>query len=380
MNGPDRRTGRRCAIGAVALIVLCAILSGPAGAQWTDGPLVRPDLRNADGEPMLHVIATTTQVADFARVVGGTLAHVDPILSPNVDPTDYTLGPGDLQRIAFADLVIENGAGLEASWMTPVVHGTPPAVRVMVTNRGARALPTAGQRYGPGWGDVTVPVAIASRGLTALPTSHGDPRVWFAVPNAVRMVANVRDALSGAAPPYASYFRGNAARYTAELNGLDRAIAAQIAALPRDRRTLVTTYGGLAYYAARYKLTFVLLDIPAPGTGGVDVAALAARVRSLHVRAILVMASADPVVTAAIARRAGVRVITDWYGDALGLPGSNGDTYVTMIQTDTRVIVARTAVGGRCRNARSSRSARVGPPSSSRTSRSPTATTWPSKA
>ena len=209
----------------------------------------------------------------------------------------------------------------------------------MVTNRAPGRCPLDGQRYGPGWGDVTIPVTIASRGLTARPSPHGDPRVWVAVPNAVRMVANVRDALSGVAPPYGSYFHGNAARYTAELNGLDRAIATQIAALPRDHRTLVTTYGGLAYYAARYGLTFVSLDIPAPGTGGVDVAALGARVRSLHVRAILVTASADPAVTAAIARRAGVRVITDWYGDALGLPGSNGDTYVTMMQADTRAIV-----------------------------------------
>jgi len=333
------RAGRRRAIGGTIAVLLCAVLSGQAGAQWADQPLPRPDLRNADGEPMVRVVATTTQVADFARIIGGMLAHVDPILSANVDPSDFTLGPGDLQRLAFADLVVENGAGLEAAWMAPVVHGAPPGVRVMVTNRGARALPEDGERYGPGWGRVIVPVAIASRGLATSPAPHGDPRLWFAVPNAVRMVANIRDALSTVAPPYASYFRGNAARYTGELTGLDRTIEAQTAALPRGRRTLVTTYGGLAYYAARYGLTYVSLDIPAPGAGRVDVAALVARVRAQHVHAMLVTASADPAVTAEIARRAGVRVVTDWYADALGLPGSDGDTYVKMMQYDTDAIV-----------------------------------------
>jgi len=332
--------GRRLATGVTVVVLLCAAAGGTAGAMWTNEPMVRPDLRNADGEPMLRAVATTTQVADLARNVGGALAHVDPVLSANVDPAEFELGPGDLQRIVFADLILENGAGLEDAWMARVLHGDPRGVRVMVTKWGARALPEDGRHYGPSWGDVFVPVAVASRGLAVLPEPHGDPQLWFAVPNTVRMVDNIRDALSAAAPPYAAYFRGNAARYIAELNALDRAIAQRTAALPRERRTLVTTYGGLAYYAARYGLRFVRLEVPGPDGGRADVAALAARVRAQHVTAIFVTDSADPELTAQIARRAGVRIVTDWYGDALGLPGSDGDTYVKMMQYDTDAIVA----------------------------------------
>jgi len=325
--------------GAVVTILLCAVLCGNAGAAWTGEPLVRPDLRNADGEPMLRVVATTTQLADLARNVGGVLAHVDAVLSANVDPADFQLGPGDLQRLAFADIIVENGAGLEDAWMAPVRRGDPRGVRVVVTKWGARALPEDGRRYGPPWGEVIVPVAVASRGLAAPPRAHGDPQLWFAVPNTVRMVENIRDALSAVAPSYAAYFHWNAARYVAELNALDLAIARSIATLPRERRTLVTTYGGLAYYAARYGLTFVRLAIPSPGAGRADVAALVARVRAQHVKAIVVTASADPEVTAEVARQAGVRVVSDWYGDALGLPGSDGDTYVKMMRYDTDAIV-----------------------------------------
>jgi zinc/manganese transport system substrate-binding protein len=84
------------AAGAVALIAC-----GPGGGQQ------RPDSGAA-----LDVVATTPVVADFVRTVGGDRVHVVQILKPGVDPHDYEASPADVQAIADADLVVENGVGL----------------------------------------------------------------------------------------------------------------------------------------------------------------------------------------------------------------------------------------------------------------------------
>jgi len=61
----------------------------------------------------LRVVTTTTQATDFARIAAGNGAQVVGILPANVDPRDCEAVSGDLQKIASADLVVENGAGME---------------------------------------------------------------------------------------------------------------------------------------------------------------------------------------------------------------------------------------------------------------------------
>jgi ABC-type Zn uptake system ZnuABC Zn-binding protein ZnuA len=298
----------------------------------------------------VRVVATTTQIADLARNVGGELVHVDSILSANVDPHDFTLGRGDLQRIAFADVILENGVGLEDAWMGPLVRADRHGVRVLVTRRGARRLvPSASTAsYGSNWSEVIIPVVVVSRGVKLLPggqgAPQGDPHVWLAVPNALQMTLNIRDALIAVAPPYASYYRANAARYVTELDALDRAIVREIAILPASHRTLVTCYGGLGYYATRYGLALVDLSIPCASAGmrasTQDMGELIARIRREHATTVVLEASMDQSLADQIARGAGVRVIADFYGEALGLPGSTGDTYFKMMWHDTDAIVS----------------------------------------
>lgn len=313
----------------------------------------RPALRNADGEIMLRVVATTTQIADLTRNVGGDLAHVDAILSANVDPADFELGPGDLQRIAWADVIVTNGLGLDDAWISPLRHGNGSGIPVVVTARtafspgGAVYLPQIPDSEGLHWGGLIVPVAAANRGVKVLPgdrTSQGDPHIWFAVPNAVQMVLNIRDALAAAAPSYAGHYAANAARYIEQLRTLDAFIARQVAALPRTRRTFVTNSYAFRYYAWRYGLTLITVEVPpAPAEGQASVqrlAALVAHIRSQHPRAIFLTSAVTPTLGEQIGRLAQVQVVTGLYDQALGLPGSDGDTYLKMMRYDTTTIVS----------------------------------------
>ncbi len=327
----------------------CAQAQPPPGG----GSLPRPELRNADGEIMLRIVATTTQIADFARNVGGDLAHVESILSANVDPQNFELGPGDSQRIAWADVIVINGIGLDDPWIGPLRRGNPHGIPVVVTVRtafapgGARYLPQIADSEGQKWNGLTVPVAVASRGVQVLPTdtaSQHDPHIWLAVPNAVQMVQNVRDALAAAAPPYADHYATNASRYIEQLRALDASIARQMTALPRARRTFVTNSRAFRYYASRYGLTLVTVDVPAASPDGQvsaqRLAALASQIRAQHAKSIFLTPSVNPALAEEIGRRAQVQVVTGLYDQALGLPGSDGDTYIKMMRYDTTMIVS----------------------------------------
>jgi manganese/iron transport system substrate-binding protein len=307
-GGRRRRLGRLGAL--VALMAGVAYLAAFAGAGVQAGA-ARP----------LRILATTTQVADLARNVAGTTAVVDGILPANVDPLDYQPGPGDMDKIALADVVLVNGVGMEDAWITKLLLRVP-------------------RRHGR--------VVDASRGVTLLPgteeTPKGDPHIWFAVPNAVQMVANIENAVALLDTLHAEDYQANAAQYIQQLDALDKYIIDRIGTLAPVRRKIVTSHDAFRYYATRYQLTLVGTVIPSASLrvepSAEHLAELVGQIQSEHVKAIFLENSVDPALAEEIAHEAGVRVITGLYGDTLGPAGSPADTYITMMRYDTDLIVS----------------------------------------
>ena len=138
-GGPRRpRRPRRRAVLALALLVAGCGASGSAD----------------DGR--LSVVATTTQLGDLVRNVGGHAVDVTQILRPNTDPHEYEPRPSDVLDTAGAKVVFENGDGLDG-WMAKVVDeagGSPTVVDLgaHVPDRlpGEASGPEA-SRYDPHW-------------------------------------------------------------------------------------------------------------------------------------------------------------------------------------------------------------------------------------
>jgi zinc/manganese transport system substrate-binding protein len=86
---------RRLVVPAVLAVALVAVgCSRQQPAASGDGP-------PAAGR-VLNVVATTTQVADFATNVGGDRVRVTSLLKPNLDAHDYEPSPADLEAIVPA--------------------------------------------------------------------------------------------------------------------------------------------------------------------------------------------------------------------------------------------------------------------------------------
>src|SRR5512133_4257094 len=182
-------------------VILAAVL----GAVLAGGCSGKHPAGSADGTKgrILRVVATTPQVADFARNVGGDRVQVTSLLKPGIDPHDYEPSPADVDAIAHADLVVENGAGLE-SWLHDTITSSGFDGPVVDTSQGVRLRMVGGAP---------------------------DPHTWQDPRNAERMAANIERGLAAAEPSAAPAFQANLAAYTKQLQALDAEVQRQVDSL-----------------------------------------------------------------------------------------------------------------------------------------------------
>jgi ABC-type Zn uptake system ZnuABC Zn-binding protein ZnuA len=295
----------------ILIAVLGALLAGGCSTSKPAGSTDGTDSR------ILNIVATTTQVADFATNVGGDRVRVTSLLKPNLDAHDYEPSPADVEAIARADLVLENGAGLE-TWL-----------RDTITNSGFRG-----------------PVVDTSQGVRLrMVGGQPDPHIWQSPRNAEVMVANIDRALAAADPADAAVFQANLAAYTKQLQVLDAEVQRQIDSLANNK--LVTNHDAFGYYIDRYGLQFVGSVIPSFDSSaelsGRDIRDLVAKIKATGVKAVFSETSLPPRTAETIAGEAGVKVVEGedaLYGDSLGPAGSDGDIYLKMIRHNTRTIVS----------------------------------------
>jgi ABC-type Zn uptake system ZnuABC Zn-binding protein ZnuA len=292
-----------------ALLAACLAALLVAGCSGASRPW-------RDGSGGLRVVATTTQVADLVANVGGARVDVVTLLKPGIDAHDYEPSPADIEAIAHAELLVENGAGLE-SWLADIIESSGFDGPVVDASQGARLRQAGGEP---------------------------DPHIWQDPRNAMVMAANVERGLARVEPAGAGAFRANLAAYINELQALDAEVGRQTASLAS--RKVVTNHDAFGYYLDRYHLELVGSVIPSFDSSaelsGRDVRDLVARIRATGAKAIFSETSLPPRAAETIGREAGVRVVTGedaLYGDSLGPPGSDGDTYLKMIRHNTRTIV-----------------------------------------
>jgi len=294
--------------GVVLAAGLAAALVGCAG----------PSPLPSDG--LLRIVATTTQVGEAARAVGGDEVHLTVLLRPGADAHEFEMTPTAAAAIERSDLILESGAGLETWLQQP-----------LATIGGQDRLH-----------DMSVGVVLRKPDDSA-EASETDPHWWMTAPNAIRLVENVRDVLSIARPDLASGFAERAAAYVARLRSADAEIRRLMGEIPPARRGIVTNHDALGYFMAEYGLHFIGSVFPSLDVSSepdpAQLAALADTIRSAGVTAIFSESAVNPKLAKAIAQESGARVVdTPLYTDSLGPPGSDGATLDGMLLHNAQVI------------------------------------------
>lgn len=277
---------------------------------------------SVDERPL--VVATTTMLTDLVRELGGELVLARGIMSPGGDPHLYQPTPADARLLARSALVVTSGLGLEG-WIDDLVRNA------------------GGVR----------PIVVASADVAPL-AAHGgkqafDPHYWFdakayasAVPHVARALATLMDT-----DAERERIAARASAYEATLMRLDAWVRDQLAALPAERRVLVTSHDAFGYFGRAYGVEVV-------GIQGISTEAEASQrdlvrvielVRARRLPAIFVETSVNPALIARVARETGVKVAGPLYSDSLGARDSAASTYVGMMAENVRAIV--TALGGK---------------------------------
>ena len=265
--------------------------------------------RDADGDPGLEVVATTTQAADFARAVGGEKVEVRSLLRPGGDPHDYEPRPSHVREVAEANLVVRSGGEVD-EWLDELLEEAGGSAQTVTL------LDAAGGR---------------------------DPHWWQDPRTADAAVAAIGRGMSKADPGGGEGYSQRAGDYRRRLRALDRGIAGCMDMVPVSRRKLVTTHDSLRRFADRYGLEVVGTLIPGrsteaqPSAGEVD--RLASRMKEEEVPAIFPESGVRPKLERALARESGAEVGDALYADTLGRRGSGAETYLRAMASNTQALV-----------------------------------------
>jgi ABC-type Zn uptake system ZnuABC Zn-binding protein ZnuA len=247
------------------------------------------------------------QLQDFAREVGRDRVDVKGILGPEADPHEYEPRPSDADALAAARVVLENGANLDG-WLDDLLDNAGGDARRVNATEGIPLLPTEEEGF------------------------PGDPHVWHDPDNAKRMVDAVAGGLAAADPAGRAMYERNADRYQDRIDAMAARIRAGFAAVPRDRRKLVTSHDAFGYFARAYGIDVVGTVLSSPASDAEPSASrvrdLIARIRRERVRAIFTEEALDPGLERQVAREAGVVVNASLYADVLGEPGTPENRYI----------------------------------------------------
>jgi zinc/manganese transport system substrate-binding protein len=265
----------------------------------------------------IKAIATISIIGDVVKNVAGDTLDLKVLVGPNGDAHEYEPIPADSVNIAKADIIFENGLGLE-HWLDK-----------LYTASGSKAQ------------GVVVSQGVIPRTMEDNP-QETDPHAWQDVTNVILYTQNVRDALSNIDPAHKDLYRSDAKNYIQQLQELDAWVKLQVASIPTDKRKLVTNHDALGYFARAYGFQIIGAVIPSATTEAADPSAketvdLLNIIKANSVHAIFSENMANPKLAQTLSKEAGVEVGPELFTDALGPAGSEGENYINMIKYNVKV-------------------------------------------
>jgi manganese/zinc/iron transport system substrate-binding protein len=307
--------GARVLAFGVLLLLLVPLLAACGEDADSGGDIADREVR---------VVATTQQIADAARVIGGERVDVFGMMGPGVDPHLYRASAGDVGELEEADIIFYNGLHLEGRMGDLLVSM-------------ASEKPT-----------VAVGAAIPEEMLTEPPEFEGqfDPHVWFDPALWKFALQAIADELAELDPDNASIYEGNLESYLAEIEELEGYAAEQLATVPEGQRVLVTAHDAFGYFGLRwgYEVRGLQGISTASEAGAGDVQDLAEFLVERSIKAVFIetsvpSATVQAVIEAAESQGGSVTIGGELFSDAMGDPGTEEGTYIGMYRHNVDVIV-----------------------------------------
>jgi len=292
---------RRTLAALAAAALLC--LTGCAGSAASDRPLV---------------VVTTNILGDVVSNLVGDDVDVMTLMRPGTDPHSFEISAAEAARMRSADLLVANGLGLEEGLQHHLDAAAADGVSKMVAGDAVTVLPYT----------------------SAAADGADDPHFWTDPAQMIAVVDRLTpelEKLGGAAVAERS------AAYRAQLEQLDADMTAAFAAIPAERRALVTNHHVFGYLAARFDFRLIGAVIPggttlaAPSTS--DLADLVSAIDEAKVPTIFAESSSPDRLVRALADEADRHVeVTELFTESLTDASGDAPDYLTMMRVNTQRI------------------------------------------
>jgi manganese/iron transport system substrate-binding protein len=290
---------RRATLATAAAVTALGLMTGTAVAQTK-----------------FKVVTSFTVIADMARNVAGDAAIVESITKPDAEIHNYQPTPGDILKTQDANLVLWNGLNLEL-WFEKFFQRLK-GVPGVVLSQGVQ------------------PMGIVEGPYKGKPNPHA----WMS-PNAAQIyVDNIRDALAKYDPNNAATYRTNAEVYKQKIAAAIGPIQAKLAAIPPERRWLVSSEGAFSYLARDFGLKELYLwPINADQQGTPQqVRKVIDAVRANKISVVFSESTISPDPARQVARETGARYGGVLYVDSLSAADGKVPTYIDLLRVTSETI------------------------------------------
>ena len=243
------------------------------------------------------IVVTYSILGSVVKELVGNQANVIISIPNGLDPHEWEPSAKDIEAINKADLVIQNGLGLEGGMKKTLALAQSNGVKFFTASD-----------Y------ITIRHVGAGEGLPSgdpdQATGAADPHLWTD-PLAMK---DVVAALAG-------YLKTNldinvdtqSQDIQARLDNLNTQVATEVSALPQDSRKLVTGHESLGYFAQRYGFKLIGAVIPSlsdqADVSAADIATLKQEILDNNVKAIFAEQGTSPAVVNQIGAETGARVV-----------------------------------------------------------------------
>lgn len=237
MKRGDRTNNQ--ALILLTIIALC-LSFGVTGCNSSDSNNVTTSTENStsqnpENQEQKVILTTFTVLADMAQNVAGDVAQVESLTKIGSEIHGYEPTPSDLVRAQKADLILDNGFGLER-WAEKFYKNLENVPHVTLSQG-------------------ITPINISEDVYTGKPNPHA----WMSPQLALIYVENIRQALVDLDPKNQETYNNNARIYSEKIKAIDQELRNTISTIPSAKRYMVTCEGAFSYLAKDYGLKEVYL-------------------------------------------------------------------------------------------------------------------------
>lgn len=279
----------------------------------------------------LKVLSTTAIIDNLIEEIGKDKIHHLSLITGELDPHSYELVKGDDEKIAYADVIFYNGLELE--------HGASLKYQLLACKNA-----------------YAVSDFIKDKNSYIFIDGQVDPHIWMDARLLSSAIEPIAEVLGKSDPENALFYLQNAKDLKQQMLALDKEVETFLQAVPEEKRYLITSHDAFYYFTRRYlaEEKELLSEAwkkrcrapeglaPDGQMSPKDIAAIIEHALEYKIRVVFTESNVNQDALRKIVRvlkqKGQLAALSEdpLYGDALGPPGSDADSYVQMMRSNAK--------------------------------------------